>query len=438
MLRYPEFRRYFTGSLISNFGIWLQNTAQVLLAYQLTHSVLAIGLVTTAQFSGSLALGPFAAKIASHMGGKKMLIWTQAASAVIAGSMAGLARAGLLHEGLLILGALLLGLAFTFALPIQTALVPRLASETDTEAAMAMNSVSYNAGRAAAPAFAVLVIVTIGFCWAFFLNAISFVIFAAILLTIHPARQEAPRQLAHARDGLVEALKRPRIMLWLAMVAAVTFADDPVLILGPAVAHSLPGASNDWAGYFLSALGLGTVLGSLQPTRRAKRAKPATLSYSTKRAAWSLLALAVAIGFFAAGVNKWVSLLAAFAAGVAALRTGAVTQTQLVRQHPERIASVMALWAIAWAGTKPIASLLDGWLASTRGIWWAVGSLTFGAIALALAEIFLSDRKKKSIKALARKMSAKLGKHIKAQEFVSNIAIADAPSNTMASATSGG
>ena len=173
VLRYPEFKRYFAGSLISNFGTWLQNTAQVLLTYQLTHSVLAIGLVTTAQFSGSLVLGPFAAKIASRIGGKKMLIGTQVVSAVIALGMAVLERAGLLNEALLIVGALFLGVAFTFALPVQTAMVPRLVSEADTEAAMAMNSVSYNAGRALAPALSVLVIVTIGFRWAFFLNAAS-------------------------------------------------------------------------------------------------------------------------------------------------------------------------------------------------------------------------------------------------------------------------
>ena len=34
---------YFIGSVTSNFGTWLQNTAQVVLACQLTHSVFAVG-----------------------------------------------------------------------------------------------------------------------------------------------------------------------------------------------------------------------------------------------------------------------------------------------------------------------------------------------------------------------------------------------------------
>ena len=436
-LRHREFRRYFAGSVISNFGTWLQNTAQVLLAYQLTHSVLAIAVVTFAQFSGCLVLGPFAAKVASYVGGRKMLICTQLASAALAAGMAGLEWTGHLSERGLIAGALGLGLAFTFALPVQTALVPRLASEADTEAAMTMNSVSYNAGRALAPALSVLVIVTAGFGWAFALNAASFAIFAAILTRIHPSREEKPCQVAHARDGLVEALKRPRIMLFLGMVAAVTFADDPILILGPAVAHGLPGASNDWAGYFLSALGCGTVLGSL---RRTKNARRATASYSTRRAAKSLLLLAIAIGFFAAGLSKWISLLAAFVAGVAALRTGAVTQTQLVRQRPERIASVMALWAIAWAGTKPIASLLDGWLASAHGTRWAAGILVSLAVALAVSEILLtrlSDKKQESLKIRGRNAANWLVGHIEARKSVPQGPVTDPSSTAVATATMG-
>ena len=49
-LAYRDFRLYFTGSVISNLGTWLQNTAQALLAYQMTHSVLGIGAVVCAQF----------------------------------------------------------------------------------------------------------------------------------------------------------------------------------------------------------------------------------------------------------------------------------------------------------------------------------------------------------------------------------------------------
>ncbi len=420
---------------MSNLGTWFQNTAQVLLAYQLTHSVFMVGVVTAAQFMGSLLLSPWAAVVASWIGGKRMLIGTQVLSAVVAGGIAYLEWAGHLHKSSLVAGALALGVLFAFALPVQTALVPRLVPAAEREAAMTMNSVSYNAGRAVAPAACVVVIITIGFGWAFAFNAISFLIFACLLARVQSRGSGAPAQPARARDGLVEALMRPRIMLILAMVAAVTLADDPILTLGPSLAHLLPGASSDWAGYFLSALGCGTIAGSFWPPRKARRRSN---SSSSQGAAWSLLLLAVAIVVFAFGVSRWLSLLAAFGAGVAALMTGAVTQTQLVRQQPQRIASVMALWAIAWAGTKPLASLADGYLASTVGRWWAVGLLILPAVALGLAEICLPRSQKDRIAESARRRGRQLGKHLATVALRPRAQAADPGVRTAGAAASSG
>jgi MFS family permease len=404
VLRYPAFRLYFAGSLVSNLGTWVQNTAQVLLMYQLTHSVLAVGVVISAQFAGSLFLGPTAAVVASRIGGRKMLITAQLVSALVAAGLAALQAAGHLGAPALTVGALVLGLAFTFGLPVQTALVPRLAP--DTEAAMAMNSVSYNAGRALAPVLCVAVIAFTGFTWAFALNAISFAVFAATLVLVTPGPGEEPRRPARARNGLVEALQQPRIMLTLAMVAAVTFADDPILILGPALARQL-NASSDWTGYFLSALGLGTILGSFRIGAKKRASKhrswqPTPTSDRSRRAARSLLFLVACMFIFASGISTWVSLLAAFGVGVAALRTGAVTQTQLVRQ-PAHTASVMALWAIAWAGMKPLASLTDGWVASSHGLLAAVAVVSVLALVLGLGEVCLPRTWREGLKIQARR-----------------------------------
>jgi len=40
----------------------------------------------------------------------------------------------------------------------------------------------------------------------------------------------------------------------------------------------------------------------------------------------------------------------------------------------------MAVWAIAWAGSKPLASLTDGLLAGTVGLRWTGFLLTFPAL----------------------------------------------------------
>lgn len=407
-LRHRAFALYFWGNLASSLGTWLQNTAQILLIYRLTHSVFAVGVITCAQFSSSLLLGPWAAALARRFGGPRTLIATQIASAGTAAAMAAAQAAGLLSEQFLVLGALILGLAFTFALPLQTALVPRLITDADTEAAMAMNSVAYNTGRALAPALCVAVVTWLGFSWVFALNAVSYLVFASALVRARPARGSGPgRGPARARDGVRAALDRPRILLLLAMVAAVTFADDPVLVLGPALAHRM-GMSSDWAGYFLSALGCGTIAGSFRPAADPVAGGP---SPASRRAARSLLLVAAMVAVFALGLSPWLSLLAAFLAGAFALRTGAATQAQLVRQQPARAAAVMGLWAIAWAGSKPLASLIDGWLAGSHGLWVAAVALGTPALLLGAAEISLRDGARAALKKRGRMIGDRFGAH---------------------------
>jgi MFS family permease len=388
VLKQPRFLLYFGGSFVSNIGTWLQNTAQMLLAYQITHSAFAVGLVTCAQFSGFLVLGPWAAKLADILGSRRVLVSSLLLSAGVAGLMAYLQFTGTLTERPLVIGALAMGLAFTFALPLQTAMVPRLVRETDTKAAMAMNSVSYNAGRTLAPVLCVVVLASVGAAWGFALNAISFLVFAATIIAVHPRRDAPPDRQAHDWLGLRIAISQPRILLLLTMVAAVTIADDPVLVLGPALAHQVLAVSSRWPAYFLSALGLGTVLGALVPTRAS----------TARRAAVPLLVLALSVVAFTSSITAWLSLLSALVAGVAALLTGAATQVLLFQTAgPQQAASVMALWA----GSKPVASLMDGWLASTLGVRWAGLLLATPALAVAVLELRLPEDLKQKLKDFA-------------------------------------
>ncbi len=103
VLKQRRFLVYFGGSLVSNLGTWLQNTAQMLLAYQLTHSAFAVGLITCAQFSGFLVVGPWAGALADRLGGRRVLIGAQFVSAAVAGTLAYMQFNGMLTERPLVL-----------------------------------------------------------------------------------------------------------------------------------------------------------------------------------------------------------------------------------------------------------------------------------------------------------------------------------------------
>lgn len=363
VLRNKNFRLYFYGSVVSDLGTWLQNTAQVLLAYRLAHSVFAVGLVTCAQFSSPLVLGPWAGVMADRFGGRCTLLCTQIVSALIAATLASLQFAGLLNEAGLVSGAILSGLAFTFALPARNVTVRRLVGgdEIRARAAFVMDAVSYNLGRAIAPLLSVAVVHWFGYGWAFAGNAVSFAVFTVVLWRAGRFGTAERRQRSRVMDGFRVAAGDGRIMVLLLMVAAVTVADDPVLVLGPALASHL-GVSTSWSGWFIAALGGGSVLGSL---RRSKHLP------SLRLAATALALLGGCMVFFVMAPWAWLSVAAALGAGISCLVANSATRTLLSKSAgPARMAPVMAVWAIAWAGSKPVASLVDGALAGWIGVHW--------------------------------------------------------------------
>jgi MFS family permease len=368
-LAHPKFRWYFIGSVTSNFGTWLQNTAQVVLSYQLTHSVFAVGLVTCAQFTSPLLLGPWAAVLTHRIGNWRALIVTQVASTAIAATLAALKFSGALTIDWLFAGALAIGLAFTFALPAMSVMVAGLFSENENEQeraravkrAMAMDSVSYNLGRALAPAISILIFTTVGFGLAFALNAGSFFLFTLVLLYLRPRTKQQVPNRSRVMNGLHIALKEPRVMVLLMMVAAITVASDPILVLGPALAGHIFHSSAAWSGVFIAALGAGNVIGSLRPRRPP----------SIRRVAAALGMLGLAMMVFSAAPSIWLSIAAAFGVGMACLVAGATARSLLIGcagDDVKRQAAIMAAWAVAWAGSKPIASLADGSLAGVIGV----------------------------------------------------------------------
>jgi MFS family permease len=398
VLQNKDFRFYFYGSVVSDLGTWLQNTAQVLLAYRLAHSVFAVGLVTCAQFSSPLVLGPWAGVMADRFGGRRALLGTQIVSALIAAALASLLFTDHLNEAGLVSGAILSGLAFTFALPARNVTVRRLVADDEARvrAAFAMDAVSYNLGRAIAPLLSIAVVYWFGYGWAFAGNAFSFVFFAVILWQVRGFGTAERPQRSRVMDGFRIAASDGRIIILLLMVAAVTVADDPVLVLGPELANHL-GVSASWSGWFIAALGGGCVIGSLRRSRHLP---------SLRLAATALALLGGCMIFFVITPWVWMSVAAALGAGIAGLIANSATRTLLsTYAGRERIAAVMAVWAIAWAGSKPLASLTDGLLAGLIGVHWTGVVLALPALVPIAVLIFAPD--------LGRRLKRSRSRHVR-------------------------
>jgi predicted MFS family arabinose efflux permease len=127
-------------------------------------------------------------------------------------------------------------------------------------------------------------------------------------------------------------------------------------------------------------MGIGSILGSLLPRRKAP---------SIRRTATALGLLGVFIVIFALAPSIWISAGAAFAAGMAGLVAGSAAQAKLRElAGPGHALQVMGLWTVAWAGSKPIASIIDGALPAvtsvrTTGVLMALPALVPIAVLMA-------------------------------------------------------
>jgi MFS family permease len=89
-LKYPNYRLWFYGQLVSLIGTWMQNTAQGYLVFQLTHSPTYLGYVGFAAGLPSWLFTLFGGVIADRMSRRNLMMITQTVMLVLAFILAGL------------------------------------------------------------------------------------------------------------------------------------------------------------------------------------------------------------------------------------------------------------------------------------------------------------------------------------------------------------
>lgn len=376
-----NFLPYFIGNLLSNCGTWFQNIAQSLLIYRLTGSAFMVGVVNFAQFAGVVLLAPWTGSAADHYDRKRLIILTQLGSMLVVGALAVLAATGADTVPVVLALALLLGLITAFVTPALQAILPSLVSRDDMGAAIAMNSVTFNLSRAVGPVLGAVIVARLGIAWAFALNAGSYAALVIGILLVHPRAQ--PPRPAH-RPRLRESLRLVRgdreLALLLAAVASVSITMDPVNTLGPVFATQLFHRPDTVAGVLIGAFGAGAVLASFFPAAHADT------PLGRVGMLIGVMAAGMAAFAFAPGFALALAVLAVAGFGYLSGQTRATTLLQF-RVEDEQRGRIMALWSVAFLGSRPIASLLDGALATWLGPRIATLAMALPAVAAATALI---------------------------------------------------
>ena len=384
---------YFVANLTSNCGTWLQNIAAAVVVYRLTGSTVMVGLVSILQFAASLLLSPWAGALGDRVDRRMLLLSGQVIALVPATALAAwTAISGV--EGLpgpwpVFAAATLIGIGWAISVPNMQALVPALVEEADLDQALALNSVTFNLARAVGPALGALTLDVVGAAAAFGLNALTYVVLIIALVVIRPRaveRRSAEHHDGSVREGLRYVRSEPALFVLLIGVTALGFGTDPVNTLAPAMAEDL-GGGDALVGWLVSAFGLGAAATALCIGVIRRRLALGHMGVI------GLVVLAGGLFAFAWSPVVIVALGALALAGVGFLLALTGLTTELQRRVPDRLLGrVMALWAVAFLGSRPLAALVDGTAGDVFGP--RIAAAIAGAITLGVAAWLRAARRR--------------------------------------------
>ncbi len=387
VLAQRDFGPYFAGNLLSNCGTWFQSIAQSLLIYRITGSTFMVGVVTFAQFAGTILLVPWSGAAADRFDRRRLIIGTQIGAMAVTATLALLAALRLDTVPVILALAMLLGLVTAFGSPAMNAIVASLVSRDDLGAAIAMNSVTYNLARAVGPVAGAFVVARFGIPWAFGINSLSFGALIAALLIVRPRPQDAPpKERPKLMDSVRLVRQDTKLLALLGVVASVSFALDSVTTLAPAFATRVFHRPDTLSGFLIGAFGAGAVVAALTATG------PSETPYRRIAAMLTLLGAGICIYAVMPVLTLAFVALAVGGFGYLAGQTRATTLLQLGVPDHQR-GRIMALWSVCFLGSRPIASLIDGALASVVGVHVAAVAMTLPVFAAAamMARLYLRE-----------------------------------------------
>jgi MFS family permease len=380
-LSIPNYRRYFTGQVVSISGNWMQIVAESWLVLRLTNSGVALGVNTALQFTPMLVAGAYGGVLADRWPKRRLLTVTQTLMALPALTLFALNEAGSVKLWMIYVLVFLRGSVLAVDNPARQSFVSELVGPSRVVNAVSLNSVIVQTGRIAGPALAGAVIAVFGVGPCFALNALSFFVMIAALRAMDPRALQQPPPRNRARGQLRTALRvvreTPALWIPLMLMAIVGTLSFNFVVLLPLLARfTFHGGAGTYA-VLTTGMGVGAVLGALWNGARGTTT-PAIVTGSA-------FAFGAALAAAAAAPDLPIELIALAATGAASVVFSASVNASLqLAAAPELRGRVMALYAVVFIGSNPLGGPLTGWLSGVAGVR---AGLALGAAAALVAGV---------------------------------------------------
>jgi MFS family permease len=352
------------------------------LVLDLTHSAVAVGLLTFWQFGPYVLLGLFGGALTDRLDHRVTLQATQIALALCSTVMAvlTLTHTVMLWEAYAIAAAR--GLALILNNPSRQAFIFQMVGRDELPNAIALNSSLANATRILGPGVGGLLIAAFGVGVCFAIDAVSYVAVIIALMLIHvnelyPIEKRPQKSvLRSTAEGLQYVWRTPRILVALTMFLFICIFSINFTVLLPLVAANTLQMGPAVYGLIVSCFGAGALSGAL-------------VSASLGRATWPILLLS-ATGFglgevlLAPQTSVIGAVLVLIATGICytlyTSNTNALVQLSAPGYLQGRVAG---LYSYIFSGSSAAGALIAGGLAAIGGTQLAF--LVAGIVVLACA-----------------------------------------------------
>lgn len=365
-LKYPNYRLWFTGQLVSLVGTWAQFAAQGYLIYELTKSPAYLGYASFANGLPTWIFTLYAGAIADRVSRRTLMVITQSGMMVLAFILAFLTFTHVVQWWHILILAFLLGVCNAFDAPARQAFVVEIVDRKDLTNAIALNSTMFNLAMVLGPAFGGLIYAWVGPGWCFTINGISFiaVILALLLMRLKPFTPVQTNNSAFrdVKEGLKYVFNHPSVKMLIFNLSIITLLGLGIAALIPAWSVEVLGGNATTNGFLMAARGIGSLIGALMIAALGRMRFHGKL--------WTINSILLPISMIIFAFMQWLipSLLAMALMGFAFMMivnlSNSMVQTRIADEMRGR---VMGVYTLFFFGAMPLGSLISGWTADIVG-----------------------------------------------------------------------
>jgi MFS family permease len=273
VFKYKYYRYLWISSALSFTAMQMQQVARALLAWDLTGSYGAIGLISLSFGLPMLLFSLVGGALSDRMEKRNLVLGTQVMNSMLAIAHAVPVMTGTMTIELLFVLGLVQGLGFALGMPARTPLMAEAVGPQNMMSAIAMSNAAMNATRLFGPAVAGVMVGIMGLESVYFTQAVLNVLAAVAILAVpvglgvltghRPPPQPQGNMAVEIGRGLRYIVSTPQLRLLISMMFVICLFGMPYIMLLAGFVQEDLGQGDSAYGYMQSVSGIGAIVASI-------------------------------------------------------------------------------------------------------------------------------------------------------------------------------